>query len=168
MVSVQGQCLVTLEALCSAVLEKQQSRVRHRPRDPDRVWDSGLEMVGGWDCTLMTKAGFQTLGQGTFQRPGICLIPRDAVTGQPSPRARGSDRTLTQAGCLLPRPWQLSVALPSPGGPSPHAHQRGPHGCAPCGAPPAHSCSGWSVPARRPGEGLAGKGAGGWAHRHTC
>lgn len=65
MASVQGQCLVTLKGLHSAVLEKQQSWVGHPAQGTlpfVRVRGSGLGMVGGWDRTLMTKGGFWPLG----------------------------------------------------------------------------------------------------------
>lgn len=56
---------MTLKGLHSAVLEKQQSWVGHPAQGTlpsDRVQDSGLGMVGGWNHTLMTKGGFWPLG----------------------------------------------------------------------------------------------------------
>lgn len=80
-------------------------------------------------------------------------MPRDAVTGQPLPRACGSEHSHpSRAPAASSLAAQRSPVLPQRT--LTHAHQRGSHGYAPCRVPPARSFSGWRVPARRSGEGV--------------
>lgn len=73
--------------------------------DPDRVWDLGLEMVGGWDCTLMTKAGFQTLGRECFW---LCGSRNISEAGHP-PHSQGC----CNRSAIAKGPWIRQNAHPS-------------------------------------------------------
>ena len=90
-------------------------------------------------------------------------MPRDAVTGQPLPRACGSEHSHpSQAPAASSLAAQRSPVLPQ--GTLTHAHQRGSHGYAPCRVPPACSFSGWRSQHTDRGGcdlwALLGKGAG--------